>query len=283
MTDSDNRDSPSVDEVLARLHQLPMLSVVVQEVIASFKDDHLDRFSLACKISQDQGLSAKVLRVANSPFYGLSRKVGSVQDAVLVMGFDAIRSLALSAGIVLAFPCSPDNRFDRRAFWLRSFRVACYTQALAKHMNQDPQQDAFTIGMFHDIGQLVLDVCMPEQFAAMLAQQETSGLNLIEIEQSELGFDHALIGAEMARHWNFPQKIEHAIRYWRMPEHEPFEISTGMVHVAVLLEEGLRGEALINRLSKTLCDRLQLSWGRIEAGMPEQEQLDTVANMILEG
>ena len=282
MDDLNHSDSTGRDAVLARLHQLPMLSILVQEVIASFKDDHLDRSTLAYKISQDQGLSAKVLRVANSPFYGLSRMVGSVQDAVLVMGFNAIRSLALSAGFVLAFPETPGNRFDRRAFWLRSFRVACYTQALAKHLNQDPQQESFTIGMFHDIGQLVLDVCIPEQFAAILAQQEISGLSLIEIEQSELGFDHASIGAEMAKHWNFPQEIEQAIRYWRTPEHEPFGKFTGMVHVAVLLEEGLRGEELFNRLPKTLCDHLQLSWERIKAGMPEQEQLDGVATMILE-
>jgi len=279
MTGINNGDTISKDEILARLHQLPMLSIVVQEVIASFKDDHLDRSTLAYKISQDQGLSAKVLQVANSSFYGLSRKVGSIQDAALVMGFNAIRSLALSAGFVLAFPHTPGNLFDRRAYWLRSFRVACYTQALAKYLGQD-QQVAFTVGMFHDIGQLVLDVCIPEQFAGMLAQQETSGLDLIKIEQSELGFDHALIGAEMAKHWNFPQEIEHAIRYWRTPEHEPFEMYTGMVHIAVLLENGLRGEELINCLPKTLCDRLQLSWEQIKAGMPEPDQLDAAANLI---
>ena len=281
MTNRNNGEAISKDDILARLHQLPMLSVVVQEVIASFKDDGLDRSTLAYKISQDQGLSAKVLRVANSPFYGLSRKVGSVQDAALVMGFNAIRSLALSAGFVLAFPYTPDNLFDRRAYWLRSFRVACYTQALAKCLGQD-QQEAFTVGMFYDIGQLVLDVCIPQQFAGVLAQQETSGLDLIEIEQAELGFDHALIGAEMAKRWNFPQEIELAIRYWRTPEQEPFSWNTGMVHVAVLLESGLRGEALMNRLPATLCGRLQLTWERIKAGMPEPDELEAVTNLILE-
>lgn len=281
MTELNNREAISKDEILAKLNQLPMLSSVVQEVMGSFKDGHLDLVALAQKISQDQGLSAKILRLANSPFYGLSRKVGSIQDAALVVGFNGIRSLVLSLGFVLAFPNIPGMLFDRRTYWQRSLRVAGYTQALAKCLGAD-QQVAFTAGMFHDIGQLVMDVCIPEQFADMLAQQKTSGLSLIEIEQSELGFDHALIGAEMAKRWNFPQEIEHAIRYWRTPEHEPFKKNTGMVHVAVLLENGLRDEELINLLPVTLCDHLQLSWARIKAGMPEQDQLDAAANLILE-
>jgi HD-like signal output (HDOD) protein len=274
-------DTRKLDEFLSQLNQLPMLSVVVQEVIASFKSSHLDRSTLANKISQDQGLSAKVLRVANSPFFGLSRKVGSIQDAALVMGFDSIRSLALSAGFVLAFPNTTNNNFDRKSYWLRSFRVAGYCQALAKCLGEDPQK-AFTVGMFHEIGLLVFDVCIAEQFGLILARQKISGANLIELEQSELGFDHAIAGAEMARRWNFPLEIEHAIRYWRTPEHEPFEITTGIVHVAVLLESGLRGTALINLLPVALCDRLQLTWDRIKSDIPEPSQLEAVANKIFE-
>jgi putative nucleotidyltransferase with HDIG domain len=281
MTDATTQNSINKDEVLAKLHQLPMLSAVVQEVIASFKDSNLDRSTLAHKISQDQGLSAKILRVANSPFYGLSRKVGSIQDAALVMGFNGVRSLALSAGFVLAFPHSPDILFDRRKYWLYSFRVAGYTQALAKSLGMDPQI-AFTVGMFHDIGQLVLDVCIPELFAEVLAQQQKSGLNLLEVEQAMLGFDHTLIGSEMAKRWNFPPEIEHAIRFWRTPEQEPFEKNTGIVFMATLLESGLRDGDLMNALPETLCNHLQLDWERIAADIPEHEILDLEAKRILD-
>jgi HD-like signal output (HDOD) protein len=266
--------------MLSSLHQLPMLSAVVQDVIASFKENHLAP-SILAKISKDQGLSAKILRVANSSFYGLSRKVSSIPESALVIGFNGVRSLALSAGFVLAFPHNPDNSFDRRAYWLHSFRVAGYTQALAKCLGHD-HQAAFTVGMFYEIGQLVLDVCIPEVFASILTEQKKSGANLIEIEQSKLGFDHAIIGAEMAKRWNFPQEIEHAILYWRTPEHEPFEFNTAMVHVAVLLESGLRGEELMDHLSGTLCERLGLSWNRIENIIPDPDQLDAEANQILD-
>src|SRR3989338_7357191 len=267
------------DEILARLHQLPAIPAVVQEVIASFKNADLGSAELARKIAQDQGLSAKVLQVANSSFYGLPRKIGSVQDAVTVIGISCVRSLALSAGFARTFPPVAHGLFDRTAYWQRSFRVAGYARALAQCLRQD-QQMGFTAGMFHDIRELVLDVCIPEQFAGMLERQKTSGLSLVEIEQSELGCDHALIGAEMARRWNFPPEIEHAIHYWRMPEHEPFEWVTAMVYVATLLENGLSGDALINHLPATLRGRLKINWERIEACMPEPGELDAMANLM---
>src|SRR3989338_5858324 len=211
----------SKKDIFARLHQLPSLPLIVQEVITSFNDAGLDTASLADRIAKDQGLSAKVLRVANSSFYGLPHKIGSIQDAVVVLGFDSIRSLALSAGMAQAFSPAPAGLFGRHAYWMRSFRVAGNANALAQCLQQG-QQMAYTAGMFSEAGQLVLDVCIPEQFANILQQQKASGLDLVEIEQAELGCDHALIGAEMARRWNFPPEIEHAIHYWRMPEHEPF-------------------------------------------------------------
>ncbi len=271
----------SKDEILAGLHQLPAMPAVVQEVMAGFRKNNLDSATLARKIAQDQGLSAKMLRVANSPFYGLPRKIGSIQDAVTVMGFNSVRSLVLAAGFMHAFPPVSHGPFDRRAYWKRSFRMACYAQALAQCLRQD-RQAAFTAGMFHDVGQLVLDVCIPGEFADMLQQQKASGQPLIELERTKLGFDHAEIGAGMARRWNFPPELEHAIRYWRTPEHEPFEPVTGVVHVAALLESGLSGADLIVRLPKTLCDRLKIDWKHLETCLPEPEQLAAEADLMLE-
>lgn len=270
----------SKSAILDKLHQLPALPLVLQEVMASFRNADVGSDVLARKIAHDQGLSARVLRVANSSFYGLPRQVGSVQDAVTVLGFDTVRSLVLSAGAMRAFPAVSEESFDRNAYWMRSFRVASYTNALAQCLGTG-RQLAFTAGMFHDVGQLVLDVCIPEQFALMLTQQKRSGLSLVEVEQAELGFDHAEIGAEMAVRWNFPPEIEHAIRYWRAPEREPFEPITGMVHVAVLLESGLRGDALMESLPRTLHDRWRKERKRIEDCLPPPDQLDAVADLML--
>lgn len=268
------------DDILSKLHQLPAIPAVVQEIISSFRNPDLDIPTLAHKIAQDQALSAKALRVANSSFYGLPRKVGSIHDAVVVVGFNAVRSLVLSAGFLHAFPPASGGQFDRRAYWERSFRVAVYAKELARCLRHDPQM-AFTAGLFYDIGELVLDVCIQKQFTGMLEKQKTSGLELTEIERSELGCDHAEIGAEVVRRWNFPPAIEHAVRYWRTPEHEPFEPVTGIVHLAALLESGLGGDALMDRLPATLRDHLEISLDRIEACLPDPAQLDAEARLIL--
>lgn len=270
----------SQKSIIANLHRLPSLPLAVQAVIASFSGSGPDIALLGRKIAQDQGLSARVLRVANSPFYGLPRKVGSMQDAVVVLGFDAIRSLVMSAGVIQNFPTLPGSAFDRKAYWRRSFRVAGYARALADCLRQG-QQMAFTAGMFHDIGQLVLDACIPELFSEILEQQRISGQSLIEAEQSRLGFDHALIGAEVARLWNFPPEIEHAIRYWYTPESVAFEPVTGIVYAAALLESGLRGDGLMARLPESLCERLKISWAHIEASLPEPGDLDAAASLML--
>lgn len=267
--------------ILDKLHQLPAIPRVVQDVMASFRDKNAGSAMLAHQIALDQGLSARVLRVANSSFYGLTREVGSIQDAIMVLGFDTLRSLVVSAGFTHTFPASAGNLFDRHAYWTRSFRVATYTEALAQCMGA-ARQLSFTAGLFHDVGQLVLSICIPEEFAAMLEQQKHSDASLVEIEQAVLGFDHAEIGAEMARRWNFPPEIEHAINYWRMPEKQPFMPITGMVQMAVLIESGLRGDELIKRTAEPMRNQLQIGWERIEPCIPQPEQMDAMVKLMLE-
>lgn len=269
----------SKEDLITKLRQLPSLPVVVQEVIASFNVDNPDATALANKIAQDQGLSARVLRVANSTFYGLPRKVGSIQDAIAVLGFDCLRSLVLSAVVAQVFPVAQGSLFDRPAYWQRSFRVAAIAQSLAKHYKQDPQL-AFTAGMFHDMGQLVLDMCITQQFSRLLRQQAESGLGLLEVERSELGFDHAEIGAEIVRRWNFPQEIEQVVRHCQQPASATtFSALVCVVHTAILLESGIGGAALIARLSQTGCAQMQTSWDNIEACLPPDEQLKAAVDL----
>ena len=273
--------SSDKNAVLDKLHQLPAMPLVVREVMSSFKNPNVGSAILAQKIEVDQGLSARVLRVANSSFYGLSREVGSIQDAVTVLGFDTVRSLVVSAGFTHAFPATGDALFDRHAYWMRSFRVASYTEALAQSLGS-ARQLSFTSGLFHDVGQLVLSICIPEKFAEILARQKATGESLIEVEQAVLGFNHAEIGAEMAKRWNFPHEIEHAINFWRTPQREPFEPIIGLVYVAVALENGLSRADLINSIPPKVRERLKISWERIEPGLPQPDELNAVASLMLE-
>lgn len=265
-------------QILAKLPQLPTLPAVVQEVIANFNNADLNTAWLANKIAQDQGLSVKVLRLANSSFYGLSRHVASIQDAITVMGFNSVRSIVLSAGVVQAFPAVPDSLFNRQTFWQRSFRVATISKALAQNLKLD-NSTAFTAGMFHDIGQLILDLCMPQRFAEVLLLANERK-NLIEIERSMLGFDHAELGAEVVRMWNFPLEFEQVVRYVHQPEQlKPFTTLVSVVHMAMLLDDGIVGEELMDCIPKDFRDGMQLTWKSIESNLPQADQLQAAADL----
>jgi putative nucleotidyltransferase with HDIG domain len=190
------------------LQRLPALSSAIQQVILSFEDPALDIHVLAERISQDQFLSAKVLRVANSSFYGLRRQVSSISDAVVVLGFGNVRGIALAAGFSGLFPVT-DSAFSWPNYWQRCMAAGIYARCLANQIKLD-QESAFTAGLFHDIGLAAMAYVMPEHIEqAMDAAGEG---DLLAAERTLLGYDHAELGGDIARYWNFPYEIEQAIR-----------------------------------------------------------------------
>lgn len=278
-----NKDT--MNEVLAHLNQLPALPTVVQEVIRSFDDSKITTSKLAHKISQDQIITAKVLRIANSSFYGLSRQIGSVQDAVVILGFDSVRTLTIAAGLIHGFSQGTDAILDRKKFWHASIQVAVYAKAIAKKLDQN-QEIAFTAGLLHDIGQIVLALCLPDVYGRLLMQQTEFHTDLFEIEQAELGFDHAMLGAEVAKRWNFPLSIQHAIQFHHMPDQTIPSSITDIVHVAnffgELIEEGSGDEEILLLFPMGAQIRLDLTPEKIKALLPELRQLAACTGPLLE-
>jgi HD-like signal output (HDOD) protein len=212
--------------------------------------------------------------MANSSFYGLPRKVGSIRDAVTVLGFDTIRALVLSAGMARNFPPTPDSLFDRQAYWQHCCRVATISQSLANNLHQG-QQLAYTAGMFCEIGMLVLDLCLPQQFAKILQIHTQTKTPLLELEKSELGFDHFEIGADIIRLWNFPLELELLIRHWN---HTDFQDKltplSCLIHIAAAVELGTKDELLLKEYSQSCCAKMQITWKQIEAALPSAEKLE---------
>ncbi|MBU0752676.1 MAG: HDOD domain-containing protein [Gammaproteobacteria bacterium] len=268
-------------EILDMLGKLPVLPVVVQEVIRSLGDPDVDAAALGHTIGRDPVLGARLLRVANSSFYGLSRQVATPQDAVMVMGLSQVRSLVLASGLAQALP-DHGNGFDRKLHWQRSFRVATSAQALAKRLRASAEA-AFTAGMLHNIGELVIDVCMPAEYAAARQAASAQGIPLRQAERTALGFDHTEVGAEVARHWKLPDVMEHAIRCCHDPAAAATAAVSASVAIACLLDDAQSdAEApTVPELPEALRAVVPIDDAALLACIPDPEQAAAAASLLL--
>jgi putative nucleotidyltransferase with HDIG domain len=204
---------------------------VVAELVRTFGDADVATFELAEQIAKDQALAAKTLRLANSSFYGLQSRVRTIDQAITVLGFDSVRSLVTAAGVVGQFGRTHCGPFDFTAFWRHAVGTAVCAKSLARLAGRN-QEFAFVSGLLHDIGRLVLVTGFPEQYAAVLDVQLSTGSDLLPAERSVLGIDHALVGETLARHWKFPAPIQRAIGNHHAPEREDLGDIASVVHVA---------------------------------------------------
>lgn len=224
---------------ISLVRDLPALPAAVFELLTLLGRDDVGTPALVAKISLDQALTAKTLRLANSSFYGMPRHVASVSDATAVLGLRTVRVVLTAAALHGSFKPPECVGFDFMAFWRHAVSTAVCARLIGAEIGADAEA-AFTAGLLHDIGELILASSHPERFAEVLAQQAQSAAPLREIETALLGIDHAQVGARVAEHWRFPKPIVDAIT----DHHAPAAASDAfalvrIVHVADLLARAL--------------------------------------------
>ena len=222
----------SPERVMATVRELPALPAVVLELIDLLGHEDVAADQLASKIMNDQALTAKTLRLANSSFYGMPRKVSRVSDAISVLGLRTVRSVVTAAAVTGSFAPPRCEGFDFVAFWRHAIATAVCARLLAVHMKIDPEA-AFTAGLLHDLGHLVLASCFAPEFAQVLAHQSEHDMPAVEVEQALLGMSHTAVGGLMAEHWRFSPDVVQAIRQHHAPEAPGAGVRLcSLVHVA---------------------------------------------------
>jgi len=219
-----------LEALLQQQNALPSIPKVVQEVIDSFNNDSVSIDEIARKLSADQVLSAKLLRLANSSYYHASRSVGTVDDAVLMLGFMTVRTLVVSSGLTGGFKAMPG--VDLKQFWRYSLNTAVVAKWLARqlHSNSD---FAFTVGLMHAIGQLVMHAGMPEQTLQIDKIAGPLDSRRVDVERNSFGYDFYDVGAELAKRWRFPENFSVAIKGSFDPlGQDSFEPVAAIVHIA---------------------------------------------------
>jgi putative nucleotidyltransferase with HDIG domain len=222
---------PAADLLTVGLEDLPSLPAVVMELLSTIDQDATDVAVLARKVSHDQALTAKTLRLANSSLYSLQVKVTTIQQAITFLGFQTTRNLITAAAVTGCFPSGLCRGFDDKAFWRHSIASAACARVLARRLRFN-QDYAFTAGLLHDIGRLVLVSRCPERYGQVLAERAAQDCELAVAEKTVLGVDHVEAGVALAQHWNFSDTMCHAIAYHHAPETPGAGFLATLVHVA---------------------------------------------------
>lgn len=204
----------TLEALLQNPNALPTAPKVVEELISSFDNPDVKVEEIATKLSLDPVLSAKLLRLANSAYYHVSRRIGNVEDAVRMLGFVTVRTLVISSGLVGGFKAVPG--MDLKRFWRYSLHTAVAAKWIAKKAGVNTDL-AFTLGMMHAIGQLVMHAGMPAEAQELDKTVDPYDGGRMAAETATFGFNYSEVGGELALRWKFPDIFPDTIRDFPAP------------------------------------------------------------------
>lgn len=222
----------TLEELFANDETLPTVPKVVADLMEMLRDDDVPFAAIAHRIELDQVLAARVLQMVNSPFFGLRRKISSIQGAILMLGLSTIRSFVVSSGLSGAF--KKVQGVNLPAFWAHSLRVASVSRYLASKTRHVDPNLAFTVGSMHAIGHLLMAQAMPDRIAALNAAHPFEVLGRAQLEGVEFGYHYGDVSASLAQRWGFASDLVGALSSFVSPARsERFDALGGILHLAV--------------------------------------------------
>jgi len=254
---------------------LPAIPKIAHELIDSFNNQDVSIDEIAKKLAADPVLSARLLRLANSAYYHVSRSVGTVNEAISMLGFVTVRTLVISSGLTGGYKSMPG--MDLNKFWRYSMHTAGIAGWLAKKASVNGDQ-AFTVGLMHGIGQLVMHAGMPEQMLHLDKLATPLDARRIDMERTSFGYSFATVGAELARQWRFPLSFVDAINHFPEPLlKDEFDPVSGVIHLATWRaraeHNALTQEELAATIPADVCKKLGLKPEVLLTEMPPLAEL----------
>jgi len=191
---------------------------------------------LATVVERDPALSANLLRLLNSAYFGFSRKINAIQDASVLLGMDGVRPMALGTSVVGAINV---DGFDCRRFWAHSLAVAITTNLLARELDHPEADLAFMAGLLHDVGVLLLVISVPEKAAEVFSADGDPDLDCHAKSMAAFGMDHGQASGHVARHWKFSPTLTRAVAEHHLKDALPEEAMSALGRLVLLAEWGL--------------------------------------------
>lgn len=278
----------NLTEILNKVEDLPTLSYVAQKVLQLTGNPGITVSDLADAITQDQVLTAKVLKMANSAYYGYSRRIFNINEAIMVLGFNGVRNLVMAASVYNIMDREIDGYLlPKGELWTHSMTTALFARSLSKKVDSGLTEYAFISGLVHDIGKIVLNTFLKAQFTEVLERVKTENVPFMEAEREILGFDHASVGAKVAEKWNLPAELSEAIALHHNPREAVINPKlTSVIHVADALSMsigvGLGGDGMMYPFDGYALEQLNLTGTVLEETVADlTENLDLSDNLAL--
>lgn len=236
--------------LIRRTGKLPSLPEIYAELVRVVDDPNSTIDTISVTLRKDPSLAARLLKLANSAFYGVPAQIGTVEEAVQLIGLREIKDLVMATSVIRAFDKLPVSLVDAHSFWYHSIACGLASAMLAQDRHDPAPERFFVGGLLHDIGHLILYLWLPEESLDILRLCEKTREPCTRVEMNNLGFDHALLGGELIANWRLPPSLREMVACHHHPANSrlaPLDVFT--VHYAdfltTALEFGNSGESLV--------------------------------------
>jgi len=273
-----------LQDVIKHIKDLPILPAVARELVSVLEDENSSLDLINEKIAMDHAITAKVLRLVNSSHFGANSRVVTIQQATALLGVEKIKNLVRLTILSNRSSVSYCEGFNFQAFWQHSVATAICAELISRalHMKHD---FAFTAGLLHDIGRLVLVSYYPDKYAEVIRYRQLKDCYLLDAEREIMGIDHVDAGLALAQQWLFAEAIQHAIKGHHRPDTPGIHPLASVVHVADAMVHALdladEKNDIVPLLSPHAWDTLALSETECLSIFRETEMRVEALNQIL--
>ena len=225
-------------DIVKKFDGFPSLSTTVNQIIELFNQGGVDINVLEKALLKDPNLSMQVLKIANSPFFGISGEVTSIKDACMIMGLANVFSLVTAADVINSFSSDSSHIINTVGFWEHSISTGIATTLILKKSGFD-DENVFLVGLLHDIGKLALDYYKPDVYEDILNYQMTNNCSYLIAEMAVANFTHAQLGAEILTSWKLNNTLAETVLYHHDGENIIKSPVLSALHIANFLIKGL--------------------------------------------
>ncbi len=219
------------------VYSLPIFYERLSEVVNHPRSSVAD---ITRVISEDQGLTARLLKLANSPLFGYFSKIDSITKAVTIIGTQQMQALALAVSVMEIFNGIPENLINMKSFWKHSIACGIIAKTLATYRREANVERVFAAGLLHDVGRVVMCTAIPEMVTELITASSKEAVLLYELEEARLGYTHAAVGGGLLAKWRIPVSITEPVACHHDPAAaERFPLEAALIHFADLIAHAL--------------------------------------------